>query len=231
MPSSTTSSASLNPEAREGEYVLLAVSDTGQGMDQLVLSHIFEPFFTTKEKGKGTGLGLATVYGIIKQSNGFIFCNSELGKGTTFRIYLPRSVEEKEQAAESSKSVSRPQGGAELILLVEDDDGVRSLARSILGKAGYAVVAARTGFEAIAALTERRGCVDLLITDVVMPGMNGREVAQHVAAQCPSAKVVYMSGYTEDTIVHHGVLDRGVRLIQKPFSAAELLRAVREALA
>jgi PAS domain S-box-containing protein len=219
----------LRPETREGEYVLLAVSDTGFGMDKAVLTHIFEPFFTTKEKGKGTGLGLASVYGIVKQSNGFVFCYSEKGKGTTFRIYLPRSCPEQKSSA-SSECLSLPEGGTETVLLVEDDDGVRGLAQSILSKAGYVVISARTGVEALASISGRSNRIELLITDVVMPGMDGLKVAEQVTAQCPGTKVVYMSGYTEESIVHHGVLDKGVQLVQKPFSAAGLLRAVREAL-
>ncbi|HVO39003.1 MAG TPA: ATP-binding protein, partial [Spirochaetia bacterium] len=220
----------LHPEIHEGEYVLLAMSDNGHGMDQSILDRIFEPFFTTKEKGKGTGLGLATVYGIVKQSNGFVFCYSETGKGTTFKIYLPRSHEENNLGASHPESMSHLKGGAETILLVEDDDGVRGLAKSILSGAGYAVIAARTGFEALAALPGRSGRIDLLITDVVMPSMNGPEVAEQVTARCLGIKVVYMSGYTENSIVHHGVLDKGVQLVQKPFSAAGLLRTVREVL-
>ncbi|MGA2544969.1 MAG: PAS domain S-box protein [Rectinemataceae bacterium] len=218
---------SPHPEICEGEYVLLTVSDTGEGMDRSVLPHIFEPFFTTKEIGKGTGLGLATVYGIIKQSHGFIFCDSQAGRGTTFTIYLPRILEKTELDAPMSASVSQSQGGMESILLVEDDDGIRGLARLILSEAGYSVVSTRNGSEALAALTDR---IDLLITDVVMPDMDGSIVAEQVTTRYPGIKVLYMSGYTDDLIVHYGVLDENLRLLQKPFSAEELLRAVREVL-
>jgi two-component system cell cycle sensor histidine kinase/response regulator CckA len=222
-----SSSIALHPEVLKGEYVLLAVSDSGQGIHQSVLPHIFEPFFTTKEIGKGTGLGLATVYGIIKQSNGYIFCYSELGKGTTFKIYLPRFRDKIEIDATLAASVSQSPGGKESILLVEDDEEIRGLVQFTLNEAGYSVVSARNGIEALAALTDR---INLLLTDVVMPGMDGSKVAEQVAERYPSIKVLYMSGYTDDIIVPYGVLDKVLRLLQKPFSAVGLLRAVRETL-
>jgi nitrogen-specific signal transduction histidine kinase len=208
--------------------VMLSVSDTGTGMDAATQEHIFEPFFTTKEKGKGTGLGLSTVYGIVKQSGGHVWVQSLPGQGTTFDVGLPRVD------APVGESKRRPSGvlatGKELILVAEDEEGVRKLTERILRNAGYRVVVAGSGAEAIRIWEAMGKQVELLLTDVVMPQMSGRELAQQLCAQKPGLKVLYMSGYTDDAIVHHGVLDVGARLIGKPFAAADLTRRIREIL-
>jgi PAS domain S-box-containing protein len=212
-----------------GRYVMLAVSDTGTGMSEDTRARIFDPFFTTKEKGKGTGLGLSTVYGIVKQSGGNIWVYSELGHGTTFKVYLP------ELTAGSLKTetaiVESPiPGGSETILLVEDEDVVRGLARKILEHAGYKVVKASCGKEAIRLCLERAEPIDLLLTDVVMPETSGKEVADRLTELLPGLRVLFMSGYTDEAIVHHGVLDSNVEFIQKPFTPAALVRKVRAVL-
>jgi PAS domain S-box-containing protein len=213
---------------RPGAYVLLAVSDTGSGMDAATRSHIFEPFFTTKGIGRGTGLGLSMAYGIVKQSGGSIEVYSEPGHGSTFKIYLPR-VEEPVEAL-PRKSADTASRGSETILLVEDDEQVRDLARDILINCGYTVLAADSA-PAVAALCEsHRGTIDLLLTDVVMPGVGGREIANQVTARRAGTRVLYMSGYTPNAIVHHGVLDSGTFFIQKPFTPASLAAKVREVL-
>jgi len=212
-----------------GPCVMLAVSDTGVGMDIEAQSHIFEPFFTTKQKGKGTGLGLSTVYGIVKQSGGNIWVYSKPGNGTTFKIYLPRF----EEAAE--KVVTRPSlgeiaSGSETILLVEDEEQVRKIVREILQMQGYQVLEAAGGGEALLISEKHEGPIHLMLTDVVMPLMSGRELANKLGPIRPATKIIYMSGYTEDTVVHHGVLEPGVEFIQKPFSPDALARKVREVL-
>lgn len=212
-----------------GHYVLLSVSDNGCGMDAETQEHIFEPFFTTKEVGKGTGLGLSTVYGIVKQSGGSIWVYSEPGRGTTFKIYLPKcddSAETDEVAEESSHAP----GGHETILLVEDEDVVRDLCKEVLEAYGYKVVLASNGIDGLRACQDFSGQMDLLITDVVMPQMSGRELAEHVSALRPEIEVLYMSGFTDDDIVRHGVLDDGVCFIQKPFSPNSLALKAREVL-
>jgi CheY-like chemotaxis protein len=211
-----------------GDYVVLAVSDTGQGMTEEVRRRIFEPFFTTKEKGKGTGLGLSTVYGIVKQSGGNLSVYSELDKGTTFKVYLPQVAEKIAQAAEKILDVA-PRGGSETVLLVEDEEVVRGLARRILEQAGYSVIEASKGAEAIL-LCQDNATVDLLLTDVVMPEMSGKELVDHLKEQRADLKVLFMSGYTDEAIVHHGVLDSSVEFIQKPFTPASLIRRVRDVL-
>jgi two-component system, cell cycle sensor histidine kinase and response regulator CckA len=215
---------------RKGDYVLLAVSDTGHGMSAEVQSRLFEPFFTTKEKGKGTGLGLSTVYGIVKQSDGYVFCYSEAGKGTTFKIYLPRTEGEPQKLRAGSEPTAKPMRGTEVIMLVEDDEAVRRLTAAILESGGYSVISAGSGREALQKLDAVGQPVDLLITDVVMPGMDGSEVAQRVSGRLPSVAVLYISGYTEDAIVHNGVLDPGVEFIQKPLDGSALLAKVRTML-
>lgn len=216
--------------AQPGHYVVLAVSDTGCGMDEETRSHIFEPFFTTKGPGKGTGLGLATVYGVVKQSGGYIWVYSEPGQGTTFKIYLPR-VDEATETVKVVRTETARARGSETILLVEDEDTVRSLAREILEAHGYAVLEARGGPEALQVSEQQHeGGVHLLLTDVVMPGMNGRDVAERVVSRHPGMKVLYMSGYTANAIAHHGVLDVGVAYLQKPFTLESLTRKVREVL-
>ena len=212
-----------------GEYVRLAVSDSGCGMDKETLSHLYEPFFTTKETGKGTGLGLATVYGIVKQNNGFIHVYSEPGQGTTFTIYLPRHIGKTEQHRREGapQSVGR---GHETILLVEDEPALLELTTKLLKRQSYTVLAASTPGEAIRLAREHRGEINLLMTDVIMPEMNGRDLANNLLALYPHMKRLFMSGYTANVIAHHGVLDEGVHFIQKPFSRKDLADKVREAL-
>ena len=211
-----------------GEYTVLAVSDSGCGMDAEMRSHLFEPFFTTKEVGKGTGLGLAMVYGIVKQNDGFINVYSEPGLGSTFRIYFPRHAAR--VAAPLAEARAAAPGGEETILLVEDEPMILGIARTMLQAHGYKVIAAATPGEAIALAREHHGDLHLLMTDVVMPEMNGRDLAKTLLSLYPDLKRLFMSGYTANVIAHHGVLDEGVHFIQKPFSMAELGKKVREAL-
>ena len=218
-----------HPECIPGEYAQLAVSDNGAGMSQEVLTKLFEPFFTTKEVGKGTGLGLSTVYGIVKQNNGFIEVNSEPGKGTTFKIKLPRF--EAEVADVQPESKEEPvRGGTETVLLVEDEELILDIVRQALEGLGYRVLVARKPSRAIQIAGEQSGDIHLLMTDVVMPEMNGRELAERISAIKPGLKFLYMSGYTANVIAHHGVLDEGLNFIHKPFSVKDLSRKVREAL-
>jgi PAS domain S-box-containing protein len=213
---------------REGRYVMLSVTDNGWGMDAETQARIFEPFFTTKELGKGTGLGLSTVYGIVKQSEGAIWVYSEVGKGTTFKIYLPRVDQPNSQeVATESRAVPH---GHETILVVEDEDIVRALATEILKQQGYRVLSAINGEDGLRRFKEFDGAIDLLITDVVMPRMSGRELAENVALIRPETRILYMSGFTDDAIVRHGVLDDGVFFIQKPFSPDALALKVRTVL-
>ncbi len=212
-----------------GRYVMLSVSDTGVGMTPEVRDRVFEPFFTTKEMGKGTGLGLSTVYGIVKQSGGNIWVYSEPGRGTTFKIYLPRMDEPLDERVKRMVEKELPRGD-ETILLVEDDKEVRMLAMRILKTQGYRVLEASHGGDALQVLKEREGSIHLLLTDVVMPEMSGRELANRLIPFHPKMKVLYMSGYTDNAIVHHGVLDKGVNYIQKPFTVDGLARKVREVL-
>jgi two-component system, cell cycle sensor histidine kinase and response regulator CckA len=212
-----------------GPYVQLAVSDSGVGMDEWTQARIFEPFFTTKDAGKGTGLGLSMVYGIIKQSGGNIWVYSEVGQGTTVKIYLPR-VDEGAQEYKRSVEVEEVLNGTETILLAEDEEMVRGLARQVLEMFGYTVLEAGNGSAALSICERHPEPIQLLITDVVMPEMSGRELSDHLARLRPEMKVLYMSGYTDDAIVHQGVLDEGTNFIQKPFAANALARKVREAL-
>ena len=218
-----------HPSSAPGRFVLLSVTDTGIGMDQETRTHIFEPFFTTKELGKGTGLGLSTVYGIVKQSGGYIWVYSEPGQGSVFKVYLPR-VEEPAQQIHRSEPAAETPGGTETVLVVEDDESLRTLTRIILEEAGYTVLEANSGPQAIETAQRRSAPIHLLLTDVVMPGMNGPKVAEELAQRHPEAKVLYMSGYTGFTAADRGLLDAKVSLIQKPFSADSLLRKVREVL-
>ncbi len=217
------------PEFIPGEYVLLTVSDTGAGMSKEVCENIFEPFFTTKEVGKGTGLGLSTVYGIVKQNDGFVYAASEPGKGTTFKIYLPRFKAETAQVP-SKQAAGKVPTGTETILLVEDDETILNLSKMILENLGYTVLAESAPEHAINVVEDHPGDIHLLITDVVMPGMNGRELAEQLGAIRPNLKRLYMSGYTADLIAHRGILDEGVNFIQKPFRSDELAAKVRQVL-
>jgi CheY-like chemotaxis protein len=208
---------------------MLAVSDSGMGMDPETRSHIFEPFFTTKEKDKGTGLGLSTVYGIVKQSGGFIWVYSEPGRGTSFKIYFPQ-VEAKTLSSAEVLKVERRKRGSEAVLVVEDEEGVRTLARKILERDGYRVLEARNGAEAVSVVQQHQGKIDLMVTDVVMPGMSGRVLAANMVSRLPKLKVLYLSGYTDDAIVQHGILEREMYFLQKPFTADALSKKVRELL-
>ncbi len=215
--------------ARPGPHVMLAVTDTGHGMDQNTQARIFEPFFTTKEVGKGTGLGLSTVHGIITQSGGTIWVYSEPGKGTTFKIYLPRTAADVERVGDG-RAATPLALGSETILLVEDEKGVRDLVRDVLQACGYTVLEARHGIEALAVARRHSGPIDLLLTDAVMPQMGGPELAECLVALRPGLKVLYMSGYTERTVVHHRVLDADAPYLQKPVTVEAITRRVREAL-
>jgi PAS domain S-box-containing protein len=222
--------ASEHVPVQTGDYVMLAISDTGSGMDKETQSHIFEPFFTTKEAGRGTGLGLSTVYGIVKQSGGFIWVYSELGKGTAFKIYLPLVVDEAEVGKPKLHLSPTDLRGDETILLVEDEDVVRRMARLILESRGYRVLEAREGEAALRVFCEHASQIDLMVTDVIMPGMSGRMLAERVAVLSPDLPVLYMSGYTDDAIVRHGLLGDQLEFIQKPFAPELLTRKVRSVL-
>ncbi|HPM76008.1 MAG TPA: response regulator [bacterium] len=219
-----------HPGTIPGEFVMMAVSDTGCGMSKEVQERIFEPFFTTKDLGKGTGLGLSMVYGIVSQHGGFIYLYSELNEGTTFKIYLPRIAEAAEPASAENDVETGPVIGTETILLVEDQNIVRQLSSVYLTKHGYRVLTAANGGEAFLKCENYEGDIHLLLTDVVLPNMNGKELYNRLARLRPGIKVVYMSGYTDDAIVHHGILDPGTFFLSKPFKMEELLRKVREAL-
>jgi PAS domain S-box-containing protein len=214
---------------KPGSYVMLAVSDTGAGMSKETLDLIFEPFFTTKELGKGTGLGLATVYGIVKQNSGFINVYSEPGRGTSFKIYLPR-VEVQALKAQSPRMGQGDLRGTETVLLVEDEESILTLGKAILERRGYVVLAAHRPDEALRIAESQLGPIHLLITDVVMPGMNGKDLRDKLKALRPGIKCIFMSGYTANVIAHHGVLDEGVDFLQKPFSVKTLAEKVREVL-
>jgi two-component system, cell cycle sensor histidine kinase and response regulator CckA len=212
-----------------GAYVRLTVRDTGVGMSPEVLARVFEPFFTTKEPGKGTGLGLSTVYGIVKQSGGYVWAESEEGRGSTFRVYLPRVNAEPERP-EPHPEPALPERAGGVVLLVEDEEGVRSLSRRILERRGYTVLAARNAAEARQMFAGNGSRVDLLLTDVVMPHESGRELAEALLPLQPDLRVVFMSGYTDDALIRHGVLEDRFRLLEKPFAPEGLVRVVREAM-
>ena len=216
-------------DAAVGRHVLIAVSDTGSGMDETTRAHLFEPFFTTKPFGKGTGLGLATVYGIVKQSGGSIWVYSEPGQGSTFKIYLPIATGAAEPLP-PSVDVQAPRG-TETVLVVEDHAAVRGVIEKTLGRYGYTVVVAANASEALERSQAYPGPIHMMLTDLILPGANGREIAKQVVAARPSVRVLYMSGYTDDVIVHHGVLEPGLAFVQKPFTGAVLVRRIREVLA
>jgi len=231
-----TSNVTLDaPYAREhqsvepGRYVMLAVSDTGEGMSAETQARIFEPFYTTKDVGKGTGLGLSMVYGIVKQSGGFIWVYSEPNRGTTFKIYFPR-IDQPAELLPAEKHVDKVQRGTETILLVEDDEQLRQLSSSVLAHCGYNVLVASTPEEGLAVCKANSKDIGLLVTDVVMPRMNGRQLAEQILKLHPAMKVLYISGYTNNAIVHYGVLDPGLWFLPKPFTLSALVAKVREVL-
>jgi CheY-like chemotaxis protein len=221
--------AHKHPPAKPGQYVLLTVSDTGHGMDAETQSHIFEPFFTTKEQGKGTGLGLSTVYGIVKQSNGFIWVYSEPGRGTTFEVYLPR-VEESLELTQPSKHAVAAIRGTETLLLAEDEEAVRELVAGFLRQNGYTVLEAKNGVEALLLAEQPDSKIHLLLTDLMMPKMGGWELAERLLAQRPELKVLYVSGYSEYAANQRATKDWRGAFVQKPFSMDMLGRKVREVL-
>jgi len=218
-----------HPGSRVGPYVMLSVTDNGTGMNLETLAHLFEPFFTTKERGKGTGLGLATVYGVVKQSGGYIWVDSELGKGSSFKVYLPQ-IDEPVSAPAPATLPAESFRGEETILLVEDADALRKLAHALLEQNGYHVLVAENGTEALKIAEEKRERIHLLLTDVIMPGMTGRALEDRLVAMQSDLRVLYMSGYTDSTIADQGVLEPGTNLLHKPFSEEALIQRVREVL-
>jgi two-component system cell cycle sensor histidine kinase/response regulator CckA len=219
--------ATTHRAVKPGRYVVLTVSDTGTGMTPEVRARLFEPFFTTKELGHGTGLGLATVHGIVTQSGGSVNVYSELGIGTSFKVYLPKA--DAADIVVEAPPVSRPSPGAQTVLVVEDEQGLRELARRLLERQGYTVLVAANADEALE-LFEANASIEVLLTDVVMPGASGPELTRQLVERRPTLKVIYMSGYTEDAIVRHGVLNPGIAFLNKPFTAVALGRKIREVL-
>jgi CheY-like chemotaxis protein len=228
LPALDTAYTAEHSVVLPGSYVQLSVSDTGIGMDEATRSRLFEPFFTTKETGKGTGLGLSTVYGIVKQSGGYIWAYSEVGKGTTLKTYFPRVEAPVASVSHAQPSPDVPRG-EETVLIVEDEPALRAAARRALELCGYTVLAAENAESALRAAAQANR-LDLVVTDVVMPGLSGRDLAARLAESQPSVRVLYMSGYTDEAIVHHGVLEPGVAFLEKPFTPDSLARKVREVL-
>ena len=220
---------SLHHGALPGTYVMLSFSDCGIGMDKQTIERLFEPFFTTKEPGKGTGLGLSTVFGIVKQHNGYIMVYSEPGLGTTFKVYLPKAAE-KELTVEEPVDSKEYKRGTETVLVVEDDDTVRALIGRILRKHGYTVIDFGNAQTCLQTIAQHEGPIDLLLTDIIMPGVNGRQLQDRLSADIPGLKVIFMSGYPFDVIVDHGVLMQGINFISKPFTARDLTDKVRSVL-
>ena len=211
--------------------MMLAVTDNGCGMDAETQRHIFEPFYTTKGMTEGTGLGLSTVYGLAKQHGGHIQVYSEPGHGTTFKIYFPQADgQEDTRIDEPEQNLQKIQGGTETVLIVEDEEMIRKLASEIIELNGYNVLCARNGDEALQLAGENPSKIDLLLTDVIMPGMNGKELHQQIQKICPGIRVIFTSGYTDNVITHHGVLDEGVNFLPKPFSGHSLLSKIRQTL-
>jgi CheY-like chemotaxis protein len=221
--------AAAHPPAKAGPFVMLAASDTGAGMDAETQKRIFEPFFTTKPAGEGTGLGLATVYGIVKQTGGYVWVYSEVGRGTTFKVCLPRMAETPAVDHVLLAAPALPRG-VETVLVVEDTDSLRELTQELLDEQGYTVLTARDGEEALGLASERAEAIHLLLTDVVMPKLGGGDLATKVRASRPEIRVLYMSGYTSGAVLRHGVLEDGDNLLERPFTAEQLGRAVRRAL-
>jgi CheY-like chemotaxis protein len=222
--------AVTHPDVKPGAYVMLAVTDTGSGMNAATRERIFDPFFTTKDKGKGTGLGLSTVFGIVQQSGGNICVSSEPGHGTTFKIYLPQTTDSPCSSDTFEVNGTRTLRGSETVLLVEDDVAVRAVTRTILERHGYRVLEAQGGGDAILICEQHKGEIALLLTDVVMPHMNGKELAERLGPLRPGMKVLYMSGYIDDSIVRRGVLDPAVAFLQKPITPETLTRKLREVI-
>jgi CheY-like chemotaxis protein len=216
------------PPTQAGPYVMLAVTDSGMGMDAETQAHLFEPFFTTKETGKGTGLGLSTVYGIVKQSEGYIWCYSEVGVGTTFKIYLPRVDEEASPGLKLP--APRMAQGSETVLLIEDDPSLRDLLCETLEGAGYTVLVAEGGTNALQIADEYAGAIQLIVTDVIMPGLTGRQAAEKIKSARSEVEILFISGYTSEAIAKHGVLEPEARYLSKPFAPDDLLRKVRDVL-
>ncbi|MCK5033348.1 MAG: response regulator, partial [Calditrichia bacterium] len=217
------------PAAQPGCYMMLSISDNGCGMDKATQAKIFDPFFTTKELGKGTGLGLSTVYGIVKQNKGYIWVYSEPGQGTTFKIYFPcvdKTVQVEKRVHFSAKSLE----GSEVILIVDDDPGIRELSRDTLSSYGYNILEAENGEEALAICNEHKAPIHLIITDVVMPKMGGRELEKNISRLYPEIKVLFVSGYTDNAMLQHGVLEEGVAFLEKPFRPVALAQKAREVL-